>query len=102
MPAPLIQICGDPTVDWMAIRQETEPGLGPFFWKPEQSQQQVGLSVQAGGSALLTEFLRTLLPAGAARIEGVTLDPALLKTPIAPITRSWTLWQQAGDKLSGF
>jgi len=22
----------------MTIRQETEPSLGPFFWKPEQSK----------------------------------------------------------------
>ena len=72
MPPPLIQVCGDPTVDWMTIRQETEPGLGPFFWKPEQSKQRVGLSVQAGGSALLTEFLKALLPPSSATIEGVS------------------------------
>ena len=86
MPSPLVQICGYPTFDRMTIRQETDPGCGPFFRKPEQSKEQVALNVQAAG----------LLPEGAARIEGVTLARALLKMPTAPLTRSCTLLLRAG------
>lgn len=95
----VIQVCGDPTVDWMTIRKEkeTEPGLGPFFWMPNQPAPKVGLSVQPGGSALITQFLQALIPPGVATVDGITLDPALLEKPEAPITRAWTVWQQQGS-----
>lgn len=92
-----IQVCGDPTVDWMTVRNETEAGLGPFFWMPDQPAPKVGLSVQAGGAALITQFLPTLIPAALASVEGVALDSALLEKPEAPITRAWTVWQQRGN-----
>lgn len=90
----VIQVCGDPTVDWMTIRKESAPGLGPFFWMPDQPVPKVGLSVQPGGAALITQFLQALIPPSAATVEGVTLDAALLEKPEAPVTRAWTVWQQ--------
>jgi hypothetical protein len=93
----MIQVCGDPTVDWMTVRKETEPGLGPFFWMPDQPAPKVGLSVQPGGSALITQFLQALIPPAAGTIRGVTLDHLLLEKPEAPITRAWTVWQQQGN-----
>ena len=93
----VIQVCGDPTVDWMTVRKETEPGLGPFFWMPDQPVFKVGLSVQPGGSALITQFLQALIPHNVATVEGVTLHPSLLERPEAPITRAWTAWQQQGN-----
>jgi hypothetical protein len=98
MDGPLILVCGDPTVDWMTVREETEPGLGPFFWLPEKPAFKVGISVQPGGSALITKFLQTIIPSGMARIQGITLDPDLLQNPEAPITRSWTVWQKQGSE----
>src|ERR1022692_3553647 len=92
-----IQVCGDPTMDWMTIRPEAEPGLGPFFWMPNQPTPKVGLSVQPGGAALITQFLRALNPSDLAEVQGVTLDRALLENPFAPITRAWTVWQQQGN-----
>ncbi len=97
MDRPLIQVCGDPTVDWMTVRKETEPELGPFFWMPDQPAPKVGLSVQPGGSALITQFLQSLIPPTAGTIQGITLDAALLEKPEAPITRAWTAWQQQGN-----
>jgi hypothetical protein len=93
----MIQVCGDPTVDWMTIRKETEAGLGPFFWMPNRPTPRVGLSVQPGGSALITQFLEALIPREVATIQGIRLDPALLEKPEAPITRAWTVWQQQGS-----
>src|SRR5437660_11140648 len=93
----VIQVCGDPTVDWMTVRQETEPGLGPFFCMPNQPAPKVGLGVQPGGSALITQFLQALIPASVATIQGISLDAALLEKPEAPITRAWTVWQQQGN-----
>ena len=93
----VIQVCGDPTVDWMTVRKETEPGLGPFFWMPDQPAPKVGLSVQPGGSALITQFLQALIPPVAGTVRGITLDNALLEKPEAPITRAWTVWQQQGN-----
>jgi hypothetical protein len=84
----VIQVCGDPTVDWMTTRKETEPGLGPFFWMPNQPTPKVGLCVQPGGSALITQFLQALISTGVATVQGITLDPALLEKPEAPITRA--------------
>jgi hypothetical protein len=96
MANPLIQVCGDPTVDWLTIHQEVDPGIGPFFWMSDQAAMGVGLSVQAGGAALLTEFLNVLLPKDQANIEGVTIDPEILENPFAEINRSWMVWQQQG------
>ncbi len=94
----IIQVCGDPTVDWLTLRNETEPGLGPFFWIPNQPPPEVGLSVQPGGSALITLFLSAMIPCDSAEIQGVTLDPALLEHPMSAITRAWTVWQRQGKK----
>ncbi|HEY5177282.1 MAG TPA: ATP-binding protein [Terriglobales bacterium] len=92
-----IQVCGDPTVDWMTVRKESEPELGPFFWMPDQPAPKVGLSVQPGGSALITQLLQALIPSTVSTVQGITLDAALLEKPDAPITRAWTSWQQQGN-----
>jgi hypothetical protein len=94
----ILQVCGDPTVDWLTIRSETESGLGPFFWVPNQPAPEVGLSVQPGGSALITSLLQAMIPHESAQVRGVTLDAALLDRPISPITHSWTVWQRQGKK----
>ena len=94
----VIQVCGDPTVDWMTVCKETEPGLGPFFWMPNQPAPKVGLSVQPGGSALITQFLQALISPAVATVQGITLDRALLEKPEAPITRAWTVWQHQGSE----
>ena len=93
----VVQVCGDPTVDWMTVREEVDPGLGPFFWMPDKATPNVNLSVQPGGSALITQFLQALIPPATAKVKGITLDPALLERPEAPITRAWTVWQQQGN-----
>ena len=93
-----IQVCGDPTVDWLTIRNETEPGLGPFFWVPDQPAPEVGLSVQPGGSALITPLLAAMIPSSCAEVQGVTLDAGLLEHPMSSITRAWTVWQRQGKK----
>jgi len=94
----LIQACGDPTVDWLTIRNETEPGLGPFFWVPDQPAPEVGLSVQPGGSALITPLLDAVIPSDSAELQGVTLEAALIEHTMSPITRAWTVWQRQGKK----
>jgi hypothetical protein len=96
MTSPIIQVCGDPTVDWMTIRSGTEPRLGPFFWTPDQHVPDVGVSVQAGGSALVTSLLKAIIPANKAIISGVELTPELLENPFASLTRAWTVWQLQG------
>jgi len=98
MPKHIIQVCGDPTVDWLTIRNETEPGLGPFFWVPDQPAPEVGLSVQPGGSALITPLLAAMIPSKSATVRGVKLDAALLERPMSAITRAWTVWQRQGKK----
>src|SRR6266852_4990013 len=98
MPKQILQVCGDPTVDWLTIRNETEPGLGPFFWVPDQPAPEVGLSVQPGGSALITPLLQAMIPPERAQVQGVTLDAALLEHPMSAISRSWTVWQRQGKK----
>jgi hypothetical protein len=94
----VIQVCGDPTADWMTVRKDAASGLGPFFWMPDQPAPKAGLSVQVGGSALITQFLKAVIPSTTADIAGITLDPALLEKPEAPITRTWTIWQQQGNE----
>jgi hypothetical protein len=98
MPKQIIQVCGDPTVDWLTIRNETELGLGPFFWEPGQPAPEVGISVQPGGSALITQLLTAMIPSECAEIQGVTLEAALLEHPMSAITRAWTVWQRQGKK----
>jgi hypothetical protein len=81
----------------MTVRKETEPGIGPFFWMPDQPAPKVGLSAQAGGAALITQFLQALISPDVGTVRGITLDNALLEKPEADITRAWTVWQQQGD-----
>ena len=93
-----VQVCGDPTVDWMGISNVHEPGRGQYFWEPELTLGQVDLSVQPGGSALITQVLRAFLPEGTG-LHGVDLDPELLEHAVgAPISRSWTMWRAFGQK----
>ena len=90
---PLIQVCGDPTVDWLSVRSEDGGGEGNY-WPPETTMPDVRLSPQAGGSALLVKLLREMIPDRMARVEGVELDQVLLSQPTdSPVTTAWTVWQ---------
>lgn len=100
MPPQVIQVCGDPTVDWMMVESPADPGRGPFFWMADPAAPQAGLSSQAGGAALLTAYLQQIIPG--ASLHGVVLDPALLLQPNAPVTRAWTMWQSQGHPFSSY
>ncbi|MGE5418008.1 MAG: AAA family ATPase [Acidobacteriota bacterium] len=93
--AKVIQVCGDPTVDWMSIQKDDFVASGgAYFWLSDQSVPHVSLSSQPGGSALLLELLEKMIPDNLARVEGKHLDPRLLNEPKnAPINTSWTMWK---------
>ena len=91
--AKLIQICGDPTVDWlMNIRNKNISGNSPYFWSSAPS---VELSSQAGGPELIYGLLAEMLPDEyQPQIESIHIDPALLERPKeGSITRVWTVWE---------
>lgn len=95
-PTAVIQICGDPTVDWLSCPQLQE-AEGPYFWPPFEPMPSILLSSQAGGAALTTAFVRKLL-ANRAEIKGVHLDQELLMDPHCNrITRTWTVWSPWAD-----
>ncbi len=100
MPKPVIQLCGDPTVDWMMVDSGIDPGTGPYFWMPDEQASPIGLSSQAGGVALSTEFIKTLFPD--ATIQGIELNQKLLDEPGAVINRSLTVWRRQGKPFSGY
>jgi hypothetical protein len=92
----LIQVCGDPTVDWLNIRNDgyVAPG-GTYFWQPQTPHDRVRLSSQPGGSLLIAQLLREMVPPAHAQIEAVEIDQGLLDQPKdSPITTSWTMWQR--------
>ncbi len=93
---PLIQVCGDPTVDWFRIHNEdiTVRG-GVYYWQGHGENNRVGLSSQPGGYALLSQVLQAMTPATTATVEGARLADDLLNRPKdRRITTSWTLWKE--------
>lgn len=92
----LIQVCGDPTVDWFRIHNEDIIVRGGvYYWKKQKEAAKVRLSSKPGGTAMVLQLLHEMIPEEAARIEGITLDEELLNRPMDNrITTSWTVWRE--------
>lgn len=92
----LIQVCGDPTVDWFRIHNENIIVRGGvYFWKKQQETSRVRISSKPGGAAMVFQLLKEMIPEEFALIEGVVLDEELLERPKDDrITTSWTLWKE--------
>ncbi|KUG05353.1 hypothetical protein ASZ90_017243 [hydrocarbon metagenome] len=92
----LIQVCGDPTVDWFRIHNENIIVRGGvYFWQKQQEISRVRMSSRPGGVATILQLLQDMIPADTADIEGLYLDEELLQRPKDDsITTSWTLWKE--------
>jgi hypothetical protein len=94
----VIQVAGDPTVDWLLVAPEEQAsGLQvTYIWAQRTS---ASAYAQPGGSALLTALLKTVCSSEtsgglSAMVSGITLTPELLRDPQATeVTRTFTLWQ---------
>ena len=87
----LVQVCGDPTVDWLSVRNED--------FIADDMVPKVRLSSQAGGSALILQLLRALIPPELAAVEGRDLAAGLLEQPRdSQITTSWTVWRACPEE----
>jgi hypothetical protein len=96
MMKPLIQVCGDPTVDWFRIHNEdiTVRG-GVYYWQRHKEDDRVRLSSQPGGFALVRQVLKAMIPEQIAAVEGAPLAENLLNRPKdRQVTTSWTLWKE--------
>jgi hypothetical protein len=91
----LVQVCGDPAVDWLSIQSEDLPVSGGAFQRLSDHPAAVArLCSQAGGSALVLQFLRERNPPELAEVEGRPLDAGLLEQPRdSQITTTWTGWR---------
>jgi hypothetical protein len=86
-----IQVCGDPTLDWLWVKNPDMGGV--YFWLSQQSVPKISLSSQAGGSVLMSGLIRHMV-GGKAEVQCAALDERYLKEPICEvITDSWTTWQ---------
>ncbi|PKM77977.1 MAG: hypothetical protein CVU90_04490 [Firmicutes bacterium HGW-Firmicutes-15] len=92
----LIQMCGDPTVDWFRIHNEDIIVRGGvYYWKQQKEDFKVRLSSKPGGSAMVLQLLNEMISAEKARVEGAMLDEELLNRPKDNrITTSWTVWKE--------
>ncbi len=92
----LIQICGDPTVDWFRIyNEEVVVRGGVYYWKKTRDDDKVRLSSRAGGSTRVFQLAKEMLSADLADVEGAVLDEELLNRPQDNrITTSWTVWRE--------
>ncbi len=92
----LIQVCGDPTVDWFRIHNEDVIVRGGvYFWQKQQEISRVRMSSKPGGAAIVLQLLQEMIPEESADIEGLFLDEELLQRPKDDrITTSWTLWKE--------
>jgi len=93
---PLIQMCGDPTVDWFRIHNEDIIVRGGvYYWKKPKDDFKVRLSSKPGGSAMVLQLLKELIAPETATVEGAILDEELLNRPKdSRITTSWTVWRE--------
>ncbi|MGR6835988.1 AAA family ATPase [Syntrophomonas erecta] len=91
----LIQVCGDPTVDWFRIHNEDIIVRGGvYYWKKQNEVSRVRLSSNPGGTAMILRLLNEMISEKLARVEGVTIDEELLNRPKDNnITTSWTVWK---------
>ncbi len=92
----LIQVCGDPTVDWLRIHNEDVIVRGGvYFWQKQPEDSKVRMSSKSGGSAFVLNLLQEMILPEIAQVEGASLKEDLLNQPknIA-ITTSWTVWRK--------
>lgn len=97
MAGTLIQICGDPTVDWLSVRnEELVVGGGTYYWPPQTPKPDVRLSSQAGGYALLLELVRSMLKHdGDCEVAGESLPRSIHREPKDQnIVTAWTAWRR--------
>ncbi|EKD69623.1 MAG: hypothetical protein ACD_47C00058G0002 [uncultured bacterium] len=93
-----VNVCGDPTVDWISVRNNKIIDRGPYYWQAPTIPP-INLSSQPGGSALLTMLLKQMLAGEKAELYGSDVSEKLLKEPINNyITDSWTVWQAYKNK----
>lgn len=92
----LIQMCGDPTVDWIRIHdKDIIVRGGVYYWKKQKEDFKVRLSSKPGGSAMVLQFLKEMIPSETALVEGTMLDEELLNRPKEnQVTTSWTVWRK--------
>lgn len=92
----LIQVCGDPTIDWFRIyRPDVTVRGGVYYWQKQQDEARVQLSSKPGGSALLLQLLKETISPAEAIVEGPSLDDDFLDRPKdRQITTTWTLWRE--------
>jgi hypothetical protein len=85
----IIQICGDPTVDWLLVT----PKKNDSFWSTYSPTSKVGLSSQAGGPMLTVQLLKEMIPENTVQFDFAPFPDELLKNPKDnSITRAWTIW----------
>ena len=67
----LVQVCGDPTVDWLTIQGEDHYSRGESHPRlPDRPAAVARLRSRAGGSALILQFLKEMIPPELAEVEG--------------------------------
>jgi len=78
----LIQVCGDPTVDWLRIyNEDVIVRGGVYFWQKQPEDIKVRMSSKSGGSAFVLNLLQEMIPAEIAQVEGASLKEDLLNQP---------------------
>ncbi|MGE5397023.1 MAG: ATP-binding protein [Chitinophagales bacterium] len=101
----LIHVCGDPTVDWMSIRNEglTVSG-GVYYWAKYNQDAKVRLSSQPGGAAMVLKLMEYMIPPEEALLKGVQMDDEEINRPKeSQVTTSWTEWREYAEPgLSAF
>src|SRR5664280_655118 len=92
----IIQICGDPTVDWFRIHdEEIIVRGGVYYWKKTKEDSKVRLSSKPGGSAMIFQLVNEMVAAEIAEVKGTILEEELLNRPKDErITTSWTVWRE--------
>lgn len=95
----LIQMCGDPTVDWFRIHNEDIIVRGGvYYWTKQQQYSKVKLSSKPGGSAMVLQLLQEMIAPENAILDGSVLSEELLSRPKdSRITTSWTVWREFGN-----
>ena len=94
----LIQVVGDPTVDWMIIRRDMSSGEA--FWLDVIKRTRSNICAQPGGAALLTCLLSKLYPG---QVAGIELADVLLQQPnTGRVVCTYTVWKEADKQPDGF
>jgi len=96
----LVQICGDPTVDWIIIKPDESQRTGEQFWREARR----AVAPSAGGAALVTRLVEELCRGAHVAVQGVRLDNDVhLASPIAGTIRSaLTVWKPIDESRTGY